>query len=73
MLSFIMYKDALEQLEIVADEEGLDDLILYLQSVRRSKNHMHLIIDSELDPYPLSKDNVYFARSVKIEFEDTKN
>jgi len=70
MLSFITFRNLPEQLEIVADDQGLDDMIFYLQSVKKSKDHMHLTIDTEINAYPLPKNRkkVQFARSVKIEF-----
>ncbi len=52
MLSFITYPDVPQQLEIVADEEGFNELIQYLQSVKHDRDHMHLVIDSELSAYP---------------------
>ncbi len=73
MLSFITYKNLPEQLEIVADEDGIDDLIHYLQSVKKSKDHMHLIIDTEINRYPLpsNREDVTYAKSVRLEFANT--
>ena len=74
MLSFITYKDAPEQLEIVGDSNGLQELINYLESIRESKDHMHLTIDSEIDPYPISGDRkgkTIFAKHVRLEYSDT--
>jgi hypothetical protein len=73
MLSFITYQNIPEQLEIVADEKGIEDLIFYLQSIRNAKDHMHLTIDSEINPYPLptNRSNVTFAKSVRLEFANT--
>ena len=74
MLSFIVYKTALEELEIVADSQGIDDLIHYLQGIKKAKDHMHLIIGSEINEYPINddrKDIVDFAKQVRIEYADT--
>ena len=71
MLSFITFKDAPEQLEIVADEAGIDELIQYLEGIKRDKNHMHLIIDTELDAYPIGKEfehKTFYAKHVRLEF-----
>ena len=75
MLSFITYQEVPEQIEIVADEDGLDDLISYLQGLKKTKDHMHLTIDTEINPYPLSSitNRVTFAKSVRLEFADTTN
>lgn len=48
MLSFITYRDAIEQVEIIADEQGIDELISYLNYIKVNKDHMHLTIGSEL-------------------------
>lgn len=74
MLSFITFKDAPEQLEIIADEIGLQDLIDYLESIKKSKDHMHLTIQSEIDPYKIEgKRNglTFYAKHVRLEFLDT--
>ncbi|MBD2703324.1 hypothetical protein IC229_21950 [Spirosoma sp. BT702] len=70
MLSFIGYTDAKEQIEIVADEQGIDDLILYLQGIKEGKDHMHLIVDSEIDAYPVSssKAGVTVIKHVRLEY-----
>jgi hypothetical protein len=39
------------------------------------KDHMHLIIGSEINEFPINynrKDIVTFAKHVRIEYEDTK-
>lgn len=74
MISIITYKEIPEEIEIVADEQGIDELIDYLKFVKRSRDHMHLIIDSEIDPYPISntmKEVTTYAKSVRIEFNET--
>lgn len=71
MLSFVTYKDAIQQVEIIADETGIDELIQYLQFVKKSKDHMHLIIDSELDPIEIKGDRInktHYAKHVRIEY-----
>lgn len=74
MLSFIGYAEAKEQIEIVADEQGIDDLILYLQVIKESKDHMHLVIDSEVNSYPISnpKAGVTVIKHVRLEYADTE-
>jgi len=73
MLSFITYKNAPEQLEIIVDNKGIEDLIRYLKSVKENGDHIHLVIDSELDKYPIPKergDLVSYAKKVTIYNED---
>lgn len=70
MLSFITYKDAIEQVEIVADAEGIDQLIDCLEFVKKSKDHVHLNIDSELDPFEMTENRIgltFYAKHVRIE------
>lgn len=74
MLSFITYKNVPEQVEIVGDSKGIQELIDYLESVKNSKDHMHLIIDSELNPYPISEnmsEKTTYAKSVRLEFNES--
>lgn len=74
MLSFIGYTEAKEPIEIVADEQGIDDLIFYLQGIKKGKDHMHLIVGSELDSYSTSnvKAGVTIIKHVRLEYTDTK-
>ena len=58
-------------MEIVADEAGIDELIQYLEGIKRDKDHMHLIIDTELDAYPIEEGfehKVFCAKHVRLEF-----
>lgn len=74
MLSFITYKNVPEQLEIVGDTEGIQELIDYLYAVKNSKDHLHLTIDSEIDSYPISekmKDVTLYAKQTRLEYNDT--
>lgn len=74
MLSFITYKNAVEQLEIIVDDQGVDDLIDYLKYIKAKKDHMHLIIDAELDRYSIPKEkeeNIFYAKKVTIFYEDS--
>lgn len=76
MLSFITYKEVPEQLEIIGDSEGLQELIDYLIAIQDSKDHMHLTIDSEINPYPISekmKGTTSFAKHVRLEYNDTNS
>lgn len=73
MLSFITYIDEPDQVEIVADESGIDELISYLEDIKNDKDHMHLILGNELDPYPigaLCKGKTFFANHVRLEFSE---
>lgn len=75
MLSFITYKHHPEELEIVADEEGLQNLIHYLTSIRTGKDHMHLIVGAEIDEFPIPEERknvVCSAKSVRLEFSESK-
>jgi hypothetical protein len=74
MLSFITYKEVPEQIEIVADDQGIDQLIAYLAGTKAQKDHMHLIIDSEIDRYPIAADRkgiVFSVKQVRLEYADT--
>ncbi len=74
MLSFITFKGYPEKVEIVADEQGIQDLIKYLEGIKRDKDHMHLIIDSEIDPFPINEDRkeeVFYAKHVRLEFNNS--
>ena len=74
MLSFITYKDAPEQVEIVGDEEGLSQLISYLEEIRSGRDHMHLVIDTELSPYPITgtrRGKTMYAKHVRLEFAES--
>lgn len=71
MLSFITYKNHPEELEIVGDEKGLQELIDYLNEVKQCKDHMHLIVGNELDEYPIPENRksiVGSAKAVRIEY-----
>lgn len=70
MLSFITFEDSIEQVEILFDEEGVDELISYLNYVKNSKDHLHLNIDTELDPAEITGERVgksFYAKYVRIE------
>ncbi len=74
MLSIITYKDVPEEIEIIADEIGIDDLIGYLQYIKKSKDHIHLTIDTELNSYPISSKMsqiTKYAKSARIEYNDS--
>lgn len=74
MLSFITFRDAPEQLEIVADDQGIQELIQYLEGIKKNKDHMHLIIDSEINPFPISgkrEGKTLFAKHVRLEYCDS--
>lgn len=75
MISFLVDKDVPEDITIIADEQGIDELISYLEGIKKDKDHMHLIIDTELDPYPLPKEvknKVFFTKHVRLEYKPTQ-
>ena len=76
MLSFVTFKDAPEQIEIVANQIGFEELIEYLEAVKNSKDHMHLVIDSELNEISIfgkRKGKTLNAKHVRIEFANSKD
>lgn len=76
MLSFITFKDAPEQLEIIADEQGINELIEYLEFVKKSKDHMHLIEGNELDKYQVEgqrRNKTLSAKHVRIEYNSEES
>lgn len=71
MLSFITFRDAPEQLEIVADSKGIEELIGYLNGINKYKDHIHLIIGNELEEVYISEDRkgkTLIAKHVRIEY-----
>ena len=73
MLSFIAFAKAPEQIEIVADAAGIDELISYLEGIKRDKDHMHLLIGNELDTYPIPVERqaqAYSLKSVRLQYEE---
>jgi len=63
-----------EEVEIVADNQGIDDLIFYLQGIKSGRDHMHLSIDSEINSYPVPnqhKEKIVIVRQVLLEYEET--
>lgn len=74
MISFITFKGIPEQIEIVLDNQGIDDLISYLEEIKKTKDHFHLTIDSEIDNYPIAKKmmkKTFNVKSVRLEFAET--
>ena len=73
MLSIIGFAAAPEQIEIVADAAGIDDLISYLEGIKRDKDHMHLLVGNELGAYPIPLERqaqVYSLKSVRLQYEE---
>jgi len=71
MISVITYKNAPEEIEIIADDRGVDDLMLYLKGIKEDKDHMHLVIDSEIDKYPIPqerKDQITIIEHIRLQF-----
>ena len=76
MLSFITYKNIPEQIEIVGDSQGIQELIDYLEPVKNSKDHMHLIIDSEINYFPIAekmKGVTTYAKQVLLQFNESES
>lgn len=74
MISFISYKGIPEQIEIVLDNQGVEELISYLEEIKKSKDHFHLTIDTEINNYPIAKKmqgKAFNVKSVRLEFADT--
>jgi len=74
MISFITYNNLPEQIEIVLDNQGIDELISYLEEIRKTKDHFHLTIDTELNKYPIAKrmkGKTINVKSVRLEFAET--
>ncbi len=73
MLSFIGCETANESIEIIADEQGIDDLIQYLQGIKAAKDHMHLIFTSEIDSYPIedSGSGIIIIKDVRLQYADS--
>jgi hypothetical protein len=65
MLAFINFKEAPEQLEIEVDNDGINDLIQYLQFVEKSRDHIHLTIDTELSKSQIPEERQSFVSIVK--------
>ena len=71
MLSILTFKDAEEQVEIVLDEQGIDELIHYLSELRKTKDHIHQTIGTELAPFPIGekrKGKTVNSKHARIEF-----
>ncbi len=72
MLSFIGFEIAKESIEIVADEQGIDDLIQYLQGIKAAKDHMHLIFTSEIVSYPIEDSgSSIIIKNVRLQYADS--
>lgn len=74
MLSCITYKEAPEEIEVIADDQGIEDLILYLEGIKKGKDHMHLIFDSEINNYPIPSERkklVNVVKHVRLEYATT--
>ncbi len=75
MLTFINFTQAPEQIEIEADETGINDLIDSLNYVLKSKGHIHLTIDTELNEATISENRksiIKTVKSVTIRYLDQK-
>lgn len=69
MISFINYQDVPEQLEVIVDKQGIDELIEYLKFVKQSEDHIHLTLGTELNEYPENLElGVINVKSVRLEF-----
>ena len=69
MISFINYQDIPEQLEVIVDKQGIDELIEYLKFVKQSEDHIHLTLGTELNKYPENLElGVINVKSVRLEF-----
>ncbi len=74
MLSFLTFVDFPEEVEIIADEEGIDLLIDYLEEIKKTKDHVHLIDGAETDLYPIEKyriTKVFSTKHVRLQYSET--
>lgn len=73
MISFVTFIDAPEQLELIVDDKGIDELIDYLNYIKKDKDHMHLILGNELEEVPIygeRKGKTIIAKHVRLEYFD---
>lgn len=76
MLSFLTFTDAPEQLEIIGDEQGIDELIDYLKFIKKNKDHMHLVVGTELNEYKIigeRKGKTISAKHVRLEYLESES
>jgi hypothetical protein len=72
MLKFILSKGAPEEIEVLFDDAGAEALKEYIDWVIKHRDHMHLLIDGELDPVsptPPEGLNVFHAKHVRLGYE----
>jgi hypothetical protein len=70
MLTFLSFPNAPNAIDIIADDLGIDELIHYLNSIKRNKDHMHLTIGTELDSYPINNGtNAPFKTIMSVRME----
>jgi hypothetical protein len=62
-----------EEIEIEMDSQGIDDLISYLEGIKKQKDHMHLFFGSELDDIPMSASwhqDVVVIKAVRLQYSE---
>ena len=72
MLYLINYKNNPEGIEIYFDDEGVDELIDYLSSLKSEKDHMHLIAGNELteeSQIEIKNKNAVVVKHVRLQYE----
>ena len=71
MIIFLINKSKCEEIEILVDEKGVEELISYLKFIKDTNDHMHLLIGCEIDPIKLpSNIDVEYAKFVTLRFCD---
>lgn len=75
MITILTFKDAQEEIEILVDNQGVSDLIDYLEYVKELTDHIHLTIDTELDRIEIPNSRIgksLIAKHATIEFINNK-
>ncbi len=65
MLTFEI--ESKDSIEVFFDTVGIDELIDYLNTIKKSRDHYHLIIGNELDTEPVDQNNT-LVKHVKLVF-----
>lgn len=68
MLAFILDKDIPEDIEIIIDEQGIEEFIQYLGYIKKTKEHIHLLIDNELNNISFSNEDIVSAKKITIKY-----
>lgn len=75
MFSIIIDKEVPEDIDILLDDSGIEELINYLKFIQKEKDHMHLVVGNELDVYPIVekiKEEVINVKHARLQYMDSK-